>query len=94
MNTVIVKYVCIIRLTTHVSPVGCLEDARSGGDAASRTPQAQAVELICRCDEIPDEGVELHILKGLLTASTSSSFTIHGQVRGAGEGAGGGTGEA
>ncbi len=52
----------------------------AAGDPAARTPQAQAVELMCRCDEIPDEGVELHILKGLLTATTSSSFTIHGQV--------------
>ncbi|GFH25081.1 brefeldin A-inhibited guanine nucleotide-exchange 2-like, partial [Haematococcus lacustris] len=35
---------------------------------------------MCRCDEIPDETVELHILKGLLTATTASSFTVHGQA--------------
>ena len=46
----------------------------------TKTPQAQAIELMCRSDEIPDEGVELQVLKGLLTATTSSTFTIHGQV--------------
>lgn len=44
------------------------------------TPQAVAVELMCRCDEIPDEGVELQVLKGILTATTSATFTVHGQV--------------
>ncbi|GIL58908.1 hypothetical protein Vafri_13917, partial [Volvox africanus] len=50
------------------------------GDAAARKPQAQAIELICRCDEIPDDKVELHILKNLLTATTSTTFTVHGQA--------------
>ncbi|KAL6762063.1 hypothetical protein V8C86DRAFT_3013062 [Haematococcus lacustris] len=49
-------------------------------DPSTCTPQAQAIELMCRCDEIPDETVELHILKGLLTATTASSFTVHGQA--------------
>lgn len=49
-------------------------------DPLGRTPQAQAIELMCCCDEMPDEKVELQILKGLLTAATSTSFTIHGQV--------------
>lgn len=44
------------------------------------TPQALAVQLICRCDEIPDEGVEVLVLRGLLTASTSLTFTLHGQA--------------
>lgn len=33
-----------------------------------------------RCEEILDEGVELCILKGILTAATSCTFTIHGQA--------------
>lgn len=48
--------------------------------AQQLTPQALAVQLICRCDEIPDEGVEVLVLRGLLTASTSLTFTIHGQA--------------
>lgn len=53
----------------------------SPNDPNTKTPQAQAIELMCRCDEIPDEGVEIQILKGLLTATTSNTFTVHGQVR-------------
>lgn len=34
-----------------------------------------------RCDEIPDEGVEVLVLRGLLTAATSATFALHGQVR-------------
>eukprot|EP00878_Enallax_costatus_P013661 GHUV01014284.1.p1 GENE.GHUV01014284.1~~GHUV01014284.1.p1 ORF type:complete len:388 (+),score=152.77 GHUV01014284.1:458-1621(+) len=48
--------------------------------ATQVTPQALAVQLICRCDEIPDEGVEVLLLRGLLTASTSLTFTLHGQA--------------
>lgn len=47
---------------------------------AAVTPQALAVQLICRCDEIPDEGVEVLVLRGLLTAGTSLTFTLHGQA--------------
>lgn len=43
-------------------------------------PQGQAVELMCLCDDVPDDGVELRILKGLLTAATSSTLHLHGQV--------------
>lgn len=43
--------------------------------------QAQAVELLCRCDDIADDGVELRVLKGLLTAATSSHIHLHGQAR-------------
>ncbi|KAI8465270.1 MAG: hypothetical protein J3K34DRAFT_525495 [Monoraphidium minutum] len=49
-------------------------------EALAATPQAIAVELICRCDEIPDEGVEVLVLRGLLTAATSATFALHGQA--------------
>jgi hypothetical protein len=52
----------------------------AAGEAVQLTPQALAVQLICRCDEIPDEGVEVLVLRGLLTASTSLTFTLHGQA--------------
>jgi brefeldin A-inhibited guanine nucleotide-exchange protein len=52
----------------------------AGEVAVQLTPQALAVQLICRCDEIPDEGVEVLVLRGLLTASTSLTFTLHGQA--------------
>lgn len=42
--------------------------------------QAQAVELLCRCDDIPDDGIELRVLKGLLTAVTSNAVHVHGQA--------------
>ncbi len=42
--------------------------------------QAQAVELLCRCDEIVDDGIELRVLKGLLTAVTSNTLHVHGQA--------------
>jgi hypothetical protein len=42
--------------------------------------QAQAVELLCRCYDIPDDGVELRVLKGLLTAITSNTIHVHGQA--------------
>lgn len=51
-----------------------------GADSAAHTPQALAVELICRCDEIPDENVEVLVLRGLLTATTSCSFLLHNQA--------------
>ena len=42
--------------------------------------QAQAVELLCRCDDIPDENIELRVLKGLLSTVTSTTIHIHGQA--------------
>lgn len=42
--------------------------------------QAQALELMCRCDDIPDDGIELRVLKGLLTAVTSNAMHVHGQA--------------
>jgi len=38
------------------------------------------VELLCRCDDIPDDGIELRVLKGLLTAVTSNAVHVHGQA--------------
>lgn len=43
-------------------------------------PQAQALELICRCDDVSDDAVELRLLKALLTAVTSSTMSVHGQA--------------
>lgn len=40
--------------------------------------QAQVVDMICSCEDIQEEGVELKVLKALLTAVTSSSFCVHG----------------
>ena len=40
--------------------------------------QAQVIDMICSCEDIQDEGIELKILKSLLTAVTSSTFCIHG----------------
>lgn len=42
--------------------------------------QSVALELLCRCDDISDDGVELKVLKGLLTAVTSSVVHVHGQA--------------
>ena len=50
-------------------------------DGEQMPPQAQAIELLCRCDDIPDDGIELRVLKGLLTAATSTTTHLHGQVR-------------
>jgi brefeldin A-inhibited guanine nucleotide-exchange protein len=47
---------------------------------AAQPPQAQAIELLCRCDDIADEAVELRLLKALLTAVTSASLSVHGQA--------------
>lgn len=44
------------------------------------SPQGLAVQIICSCEEIPDEGVEVLVLRGLLTATTSLTFTLHGQA--------------
>lgn len=47
---------------------------------AAQPPQAQAVELICRCDDVHEEAVELRLLKSLLTVSTASTLALHGQA--------------
>lgn len=66
------RYMCA---TTY-----CAGEGGQTGNAGANRPQAQAIELICKCDEIPDDKVELQILKNLLTATTSTTFTVHGQV--------------
>lgn len=55
-------------------------DKPSKPDPAATTPIAQAIELICKCEEVPDDKVELQVLKALLTASTSTTYTIHGSA--------------
>jgi brefeldin A-inhibited guanine nucleotide-exchange protein len=64
--------------------------ARAGADAeaaaaaplqfAAQPPQAQAVELLCGCDDTGDEAVELRLLKAVLTCATSPTLTVHGQA--------------
>lgn len=46
----------------------------------STVVQAQAVELVCRCDDVSDDAVELRLLKALLTAVTSTTLAVHGQA--------------
>ncbi|RMZ52113.1 hypothetical protein APUTEX25_001307 [Auxenochlorella protothecoides] len=41
-------------------------------------PAALAVDLIVRCDDLGDEGVELRLLSALLTAVTSAGLAVHG----------------
>ena len=38
------------------------------------------MELVCRCDDVSDDGVELRLLKALLTAVTSTHLAVHGQA--------------
>lgn len=47
---------------------------------AAQAPQAQAVELICSCDDLGDEIVDLRLLKALITVVTSSSLHVHSQA--------------
>lgn len=47
---------------------------------AAQPPQAQAVELMCSCDDTGDEAVELRLLKALLTVTTSPTLPVHGQA--------------
>ena len=58
------------------------EEGGGGGglDFDALPPQAQAVELACRCDDVSDDGVELRLLKALLTAVTSTTLAVHGQA--------------
>jgi hypothetical protein len=59
-----------------VYPCGTLQTHAS----TCRAAQAQALELICRCDDVSDEAVELRLLKAMLTAVTSSTLSVHGQA--------------
>lgn len=56
------------------------EEGGAGLDFDALPPQAQAVELACRCDDVSDDGVELRLLKALLTAVTSTTLAVHGQA--------------
>ncbi|PSC72251.1 brefeldin A-inhibited guanine nucleotide-exchange 2-like [Micractinium conductrix] len=56
------------------------ERGPAGMDFDSLPPQAQAVELVCRCDDVSDDAVELRLLKALLTAVTSTTLAVHGQA--------------
>lgn len=47
---------------------------------AAQAPQAQAVELICSCDDTGDDTVDLRLLKAILTVITSSSLRVHSQA--------------
>ena len=38
------------------------------------------MELVCRCDDVSDDPVELRLLKALLTAVTSTTLAVHGQA--------------
>lgn len=38
------------------------------------------MELLCRSDEVSDDGIDLRVLKGLLTAVTSTTVHVHGQA--------------
>lgn len=56
------------------------EDEQAGGELEDMPPQAQALELLCLCDDVSDEVVERRVLKGLLTAVTSTTIFVHGQA--------------
>lgn len=64
----------------HPDAAAAAADAHSSSAAHMVSPQGLAVQIICSCDEIPDEGVEVLVLRGLLTATTSLTFTLHGQA--------------
>lgn len=57
-----------------------LSVAPAAVDFDSLPPQVQAVELLCCCDDVNDEAVELRLLKALLTAVTSPALAVHGQA--------------
>ncbi|KAL4543975.1 hypothetical protein Ndes2437B_g01778 [Nannochloris sp. 'desiccata'] len=56
------------------------EDAAAPLQFAAQPPQAQAIELMCQCDDTGDEAVELRLLKALLTVTTSPTLPVHGQA--------------
>ncbi|KVH91182.1 brefeldin A-inhibited guanine nucleotide-exchange protein 2-like [Cynara cardunculus var. scolymus] len=65
---------CIQKLIAH----GCLRgeaDSTGGPDAKLL---AKLIDSVCRCRELGDEGVELLVLKTILSAVTSTSMRIHG----------------
>eukprot|EP00891_Asterochloris_glomerata_P002829 jgi/Astpho2/2829/e_gw1.00050.8.1_t len=66
---------CIQKLISHSILTGPVHSINHKREAAGK-----AVELLCRCDDIPDDGIELRVLKGLLTAVTSNHVHVHGQA--------------
>lgn len=49
------------------------------GASSSRVSyQGQAIDMVCSCEDVQDENIELKVLKSLLTAVTSSTFCMHG----------------
>ncbi|KAI3693295.1 hypothetical protein L6452_33129 [Arctium lappa] len=65
---------CIQKLIAH----GCLrgESDTTGGPDAKLL--AKLIDSVCKCRELGDEGVELLVLKTILSAVTSTSMRIHG----------------
>jgi len=66
---------CIQRLIAH----GYL---RGEADSSVSTPESKllvrVIDSVCKCNEISDEGIELLVLKTLLSAVMSTSLRIHG----------------
>ncbi|KAL2603207.1 hypothetical protein R1flu_013143 [Riccia fluitans] len=65
---------CIQKLIAH----GHLRGEMDVGTNPSSKPLLQAMESVCKCYDMGDEGIELLVLKTLLTAVTSSSLRVHG----------------
>ncbi|KAL4567153.1 hypothetical protein LXL04_022727 [Taraxacum kok-saghyz] len=65
---------CIQKLIAH----GCIrgESDPTGGPDAKLL--AKLIESVCKCHELGDEGVELLVLKTILSAVTSVALRIHG----------------
>ncbi|GAB2271567.1 Brefeldin A-inhibited guanine nucleotide-exchange protein 2 [Dionaea muscipula] len=55
---------------------------RGEADSSDDSPEAKllsrVIESVCKCSELGDEGMELLVLKTLLSAVTSTSLRIHG----------------
>ncbi|CAH8253756.1 unnamed protein product [Arabidopsis lyrata] len=64
---------CIHKLIAHGYVRS--EDPTGGPEALLLS---KLIETICKCHELDDEGLELLVLKTLLTAVTSISLRIHG----------------
>ncbi|KAJ7555894.1 hypothetical protein O6H91_05G059700 [Diphasiastrum complanatum] len=65
---------CLQKLIAHGHLVGEV-DAGSGLEYGLLL---QVMDSICKCQDMADEGIELLVLKTLLSAVTSSSFRVHG----------------
>ncbi|CAD7702431.1 unnamed protein product [Ostreobium quekettii] len=69
--------------STRDAGAGEMEEESEAGSVileAGKVPhQAQVIDMICKCDDVQDDTVELKLLKALLTAVTSTTFCVHGQ---------------